>query len=188
MNYTETSIGAYDQQENAGFVRCAYLIDQRDVLGILDPVRFKNALPGLTVPVNGISVTNLFLLTKLERLPLLGTFDEPRLESGQGDTYQPVFSFELPRNTPEFLKWIHDTQGRRFVVLWEDRNGYAHISGNEDNGLRVQLSRQIKESNGMVLQLTAQMPVPTWGLESIDPAALFPLADFSYEFSLFFNA
>jgi len=188
MFYNVASIGNDQQLANAGFVRCAYLIDHTEVLGILDPVRFKNALAGLTVPADGLTVVNGVTLTKLERVPLLGTWEEPRVESAQGDTFQPTLTFALPLITPELLAWLMTTTGRRYVVLWEDRNGYAHITGNEDTGLRLSYTRSITDLNGLSLQLTAQMPVPTWGLESIDPAVLFPEADFSFEFSLFFNA
>lgn len=188
MFYNQTGIGANDQPENAGFVRVAYLVDHREVLGILDPVRFPNAFPGKTVPKAGITAVNGVTLTKLERLPLLGVFSEPRVESAQGYTYQPVFNFDFPKNSPELLAWLMTTEGRRYVMLWEDRNGFAHITGNEDNALRLTYTRSVNDANALLLQLQASMPIPTWGLESIVPEELFPEADFSFDFSLYFNS
>lgn len=188
MFYSVASIGNEEQRLNAGFVRTAYLIDNAQLLGLLDPVRFKNALPGMTVPANGLTVINGVTLTKLERVPLLGVWEEQRGESAQGETFQPTFNFELPQNTPELLAWLMTTTGRRYVVLWEDRNGYAHITGTEDTGLRLSYKRSITDANGLSLQLTAQMPTPTWGLQTLELTELLAESDFSFEFSLYFNA
>lgn len=187
MIYTVVNIGAEDQTGNAGHVRSIYLINKADVLGIMDPIRYQNSL-GMVVPKNGISVVDGVEIVKLERLPLLGLWEEPRLESEQGYTYQPSFSLDLPRNTPGLLEWIASTEGQKYVALWEDRNGIAYMTGSSDNALKVNVSRQVRDINTVMVQLTALMPTPSFVLESINLAELFPLADFSFSFSMDFNA
>ncbi|AEI46769.1 hypothetical protein [Runella slithyformis] len=185
---TTQNIGAIDQDSNAAYVRALYLLNRSQLEGLLDPVRFPNPINTLTVPVNALTVMVGTQLTKLDFLPRSCTFNESRGRDANGYYYDVQFLTEFPKDRYDVVRWLMGTPFQEYVALWEDFNGTAYITGTDEIGLEVQLSRTVGARNVIPLSITGRFVTPTYYLESIDLAELFPEADFSFHFSLQFNS
>lgn len=182
------NIGALEQDSNAAFVRVLYLLDRSKLEGFLDPVRFPNPINALTVPVNALTVTAGTQLTKLDFQPRSCTFSESRGLDANGYYYDVQFLTEFPKDRYDVLQWAADSRYKEYVALWEDFNGTAYLTGTDEIGLEVQLTRTVAGRNVKTISIAGRFVTPTYYLESIDLAELFPEADFSFHFSLGFNS
>lgn len=185
---TAQEIGTLEQDSNAAFVRVLYLLDRAKLEGFLDPVRFPNGINSMTVPVNALTVAVGTPLTKLDFQPKSCTYSESRGRDANGYYYDVQFITEFPKDRYDVVSWARDTQFQEYVALWEDFNGTAYISGTDEIGLEVQLTRTVAGRNVATVSISGRFVTPTYYLASIDLAELFPEADFSFHFSLGFNS
>ncbi|WP_428657656.1 hypothetical protein [Runella sp.] len=185
---TAIKIGTFDQGSNAAYVRRLYLLDSATLDGLLDPIRFPNAINSLTIPVDGLAVSIGTELTYLDFQPKTCVFNENRNLDSNGYLYEVGFSFDFPRDRFEIVSWAQSTRYKEYVALWEDYTGTAYITGTNEIGLEVNITRSITALNKMAVQVSGKMVTPTYYLESVDLSLFFPAADFSFNFSLDFNS
>ena len=180
---TEVSIGGNEQLANAGFVRRLRLLRRADVLLVMDPERYPTPGPW-RVPVGGLLIREGALAYVPQTLPRTVQFFETPGDSAQGVAYDMGLSLELPNPDAATLAWLVAHEREDWVVVWEDYNDQAWVSGNENAGLRMQRSRRAAAQNVLLLTLNATLPLPSFQLPAYELAALFPVSGFSFGFSL----
>lgn len=164
---TEVSIGGNDQLTNAGYVRRLRMLLREDVQLVMDPVRYPT-VGSWQVPEEGLQVRDGATAYVPQALPRTMRFSETPSESAQGMAYDMGLSLELPNPDAATLAWLMAHERREWVVMWEDYNDQAWISGNEELGLRMQRSRSAAGQNILLLTLSATLLLPSFLLVSYE--------------------
>lgn len=192
MTVSEQKIGGYNQS-NVPFVLSLHLVNRKDVIAVLDPVRHK--LPdavAMRVPIGGVRIRTGAKLYKFMFPPLTCGFTQESSRGDGGVQYAVGVSFPMPASRIDLSEWFNDNAESQFVALMADANGQAYIVGNEDRGLRPLLGQVIGSINDQSVTLSGNFNVPAFILPSdgagVVLANLFPETDFSLDFSLDFNA
>lgn len=184
---TEVSIGGNDQQANAGYVRRLRLLRRVDVQLVMDPVRYPTPGPW-QVPVSGLLVRESAPAYVPQVLPRTVVFYETPGESAQGMAYDMGLKLELPNPDATTLAWLVAHEREEWVVVWEDYNDQAWVSGNEEAGLRMLRNRSAAGQNILMLTLSATLPLPSFRLPAYELTELFPAGGFSFGFSLGYDS
>ncbi|TDB64390.1 hypothetical protein [Arundinibacter roseus] len=178
-------IGGY-RTPNIGWVRKLYLLDHREVVSVLDPIRhrYPNAQPGM-VPVGGLATLVGAKLTRLIFPPRACTV----AVEYRGPYNSYTINCQLPGTSAELAHFYEMARQKQHVCLLEDSNGNGFILGNEERGLRLELSQAVTNTAMTDLRLGGIQNVPPFALlGGLVLADLFESTDFSVEFSLDFNA
>ena len=184
---TELSIGGNDQASNAGYVRRLRLLRRADVMLVMDPARYPTS-GTWQVPVAGVLVRDGAKAYVPQVLPRTVRFSETPGESAQGMAYDMGLALELPNPDAATLAWLMANERQEWVIIWEDYNDQAWISGNEETGLRLQRSRSAAGQNILLLSLSATLPLPSFQLPAYELAQLLPVGGFSFGFSLGYSS
>ncbi|TDB66835.1 hypothetical protein [Arundinibacter roseus] len=184
---TVQEIGGFDQDTNAGFVRRIRLLRKQDVVSVMDPVRFPGYGPMYEIPFSGLIVKEGAQGFTFSLPPKTIRFSESAFENEQGLAFDTSFSFEIPKPSASLLQWLITHQQEDWVVLWEDYNDVAWISGNEEFGLRLQRSRTASGQNILLVAIQGSFSFPSFKITGFELQELFPQGQFSYHFGLHFN-
>lgn len=188
MLVTEQSFQTHRQQPNAGQVARLKLLPIDAVLAISPPNTWPILAGPLTVSKYGLAVASGAKLTELVFPPDGCSFSEVSTTDEAGAVWSPTLLATVPKNQPELLAWIDANQTTRWLAIWLDRNGYAHLAGEPGNGLRLEISRSIAATNAVGFTIKGRSWHPAWFLETFDSATLFADVDFDQSFDYSFNA
>lgn len=192
MGITQQRIGEWGQFANAGGIRRLKLLAETDVLAILDPIQFPNALPFPTLAGDHLIVPAG--ATVYEFCFANGTcgLSVGHSETENGDAFELVIGFEVPKLRADVLAWIVRHLGRRWVALLQDYNGTNYLAGDVETPLELTTTQATgnrpADRNVIRFQLRGRQSHPVWLLESFDNADLFPNADWGPEFDLSFTS
>jgi hypothetical protein len=186
MGITEQRIGEWGQFANAGGIRRLKLLAETDVQAILDPVQFPT-LPSANLIVQlGAPVYEFCFAQGTCGLSVGHT------ETENGDAFELVIGFEVPKLRADVLAWIVRHLGRRWVALLQDFNGTNYLAGDVETPLELTTTQgtgnRPADRNVIRFQLRGRQAHPVWLLESFDNAELFPNADWGPEFDLSFTS
>ena len=192
MTITEEKIGGYTGANVPGVLNL-YLIDTKEVLSVLDPMRHR--IPGASatiIPAGGILINRGALISKMKFPPLSCSYIQTIERTDGGLISKVLVEFTVPASRQDVLQFYMDNWQKRFVGLIEDANRQAYIVGNEERGLMMQIGQTINAINANTVSFAGNFAVPAFILET-SPAGLvladhFRDTDFGIDFSLDFNA
>ena len=192
MTITEQKIGGHSHS-NAPGVLNLYVIDRKEVLSVLDPVRHR--IPGgsvSVVPAGGLVLNRGALITKMKFPPLQCSYIQTMERTDGGLISKVVIEFQIPASRKDLIDFYNENYQKQIVCLVEDANRQAYIVGNEERGLRMQIGQSVNTINTNTVSFSGSFAVPAFLLET-SPAGLvladhFRDTDFSIDFSLDFNA
>lgn len=192
MIVNEQKLGGYSQA-NSPFVLSLYLIDKSDVISVMDP--FRHRLPGghvSRIPFGGIVLKTGTMITQMKFPPLACSYSQNFNRSDGGVVSSFGINFSIPASREDVTDWYNESAEKQFVCLMEDANRQPYIIGNEERGLRTAMAQSISSVNEHAVSLSGALNVPAFLLPTLTGgivlADLFPDTDFSYDFSLDFNA
>ena len=178
---------------NTPGVLAVYIIDRSDVLSVLDPVRHR--LPGATastVPTGGIVLRRGTQLTRMKFPSLTCSFSQSAERSDAGNTYSMSVGFDMPGSCEDLFDFFHTNYQKQWVCIVEDANRRAYILGNEEQGLRMNMSQTVNPRNAFSVGFSAKLNVPGFLLQTsvygFVLAEQFPDVEFGHDFSLDFNS
>ena len=180
---SEQVLGSSTQLLNAGYVRRLRLLRKQDVLGVIDPVRYRGLGGVYEIPVSGLMAALDATVYLPQVLPRSVRFAEAVLDSEQGHAYELSLTMEIPNPDATLLAWLLAHGRTEWLVVWEDYNDTAWLSGTEETGLRLLWSRNVAGQNGMVLTWSGRLPLPSFLVVGFEPEVLFPDSAFDYSFS-----
>ena len=184
-------VGGHNQV-NSPFVRSVYFLDRSDVIAVLDPFRY--AIPGAErsyIPFGGIRIKTGAVVDKMKFPPQTCIYSQQFKRTDSGVESFCQIDFPIPASRPDALDWYTKNAQKQLVCLFEDNNGRPYIFGNEERGARPAMSQSIGTTNEYFISVSGRFNVPTLMLNpklGLDLSVLFPETDFSYDFSLDFNA
>ncbi|MDQ6479816.1 hypothetical protein [Dyadobacter sp. LHD-138] len=192
MTITEQKIGGYSGV-NAPGVLNLYVIDRKEVLSVLDPARHR--IPGgavSVVPAGGVVLNRGAMITKMKFPPLQCSYIQTMERTDGGLISKPVIEFQVPASRKDLIDFYNVHYQKQFVCLVEDANRQAYIMGNEERGLRMQLSQSVNSVNTHLITFSGSFANPSFLLETSAAGLVladhFRDTDFSIDFSLDFNA
>lgn len=192
MTITEQKIGGYSGS-NAPGVLNLYIIDRKEVLSVLDPVRHR--IPGgsvSVVPAGGVVLNRGAMITKMKFPPLACSYIQTLERTDGGQISKVVIEFQIPASRKDLIDFYYDNYQKQFVCLVEDANRQAYIMGNEQRGLLMQLVQNVNAINAHSVTFSGSFANPAFLLETSTSGLVladhFRDTDFSIDFSLDFNA
>jgi hypothetical protein len=165
MQYTEVIVGGWEGESNIGFVTELILIDIKDIVSLTDPEQ-DPAIP-MTVGNSNLILKQNSKIFRVVFRSRSCTFSESQLTTANGKVSSVSISFDLAKNSQQISQWLHQNIQRKWVALYRDGNGLDRISGDNENGLGLSLSRSINNSNGMSLQLSQLCNHQSWFFENL---------------------
>lgn len=183
---SEQVLGSSAPLLNAGHVRRLRLLRKQDVLGVIDPVRHVGLGGSYEIPAAGLMAALDATVYLPQVQPRTIRFSETPTDSEQGLAYEQSLSMDVPNPSPELLAWLLTHNRTEWLLVWEDYNDTAWLSGTEENGLRMLWSRSVASQNALVITWTGRLPLPSFVVAGFEPAELFPDSAFDYSFNFDF--
>jgi len=192
MTTQQQKIGGYTGANVPGVLNL-YLIDTKEVLSVLDPVRHR--IPGAsmtTIAAGGILLSRGAMITRMKFPPLACSYIQTIERTDGGLISKVQIEFSMPASRQDILAFYMENWQKRFVGLIEDANRLAYVVGNEERGLMMQIGQTVNSINANTVSLAGNFATPAFLLEA-SPAGLvladhFRDTDFGIDFSLDFNA
>lgn len=88
------------------------------------------------------------------------SYTEEKTEGDQGVLYNPVFTGFCPKDTPEMADIFAQMSWDRFLILYQDNNGYFKLIGDMEAGLtfdrKMTTDTKVAGSNGYTITFSGQ--------------------------------
>lgn len=175
-------------QANVPGLRRLWLVEDRHVLGVVDPRTQPGNLNCWKLPKGGLTLINgeAFPYVTLACRAALGTYNQRNVTGAQGIAWAQTVSITLPGDHPQTQLAIARLLGRRWVAVIQDANGLGRLISLPKYPLRFETAYGTNpSSHNLVGSTTTLQPAlgfdEFWLFENAE-------AEFSYAFSDEFNS
>lgn len=175
-------------QTNVPGIRRLWLVEDRHVLGVIDPRTQPGTLTSWALPEGGLTLIDgeAFPYVALTCRAALGTYNQRTVATVQGVAYAQTVGITLPRYHPQTQLVLARLMGRRWVAVIQDANDLGHLISLPQYPLRFDIAFGANPSSFNLVGSTLT-PQPALGFSDF---WLFENegAEFSYAFSDEFNS